>query len=1158
MATTPTFLGPDGVYRTRYIFTTDQSTRFFTGQMDADTVDMRVSVRGGAESTDPDLITFEGTSFTIPNPSAFPEGLPLLAGSNLITVRSVLTNGETTAYGTIQANLALDRDTRSLVPPPTGVFLEQKDQTVTVSLIGGEGADVVGYNFYAATAPGGGLGGYKRINIGLVTAYESDEDVAVIGSLTADSVIDTNDDGSPVTDPLYFRVIGTQRDEDGAVISTDFDEQVEVPETAGRLRTMTYTALVITLKRYSFTHDRGGSANSTYPTIPNSEFTTVPSEDPLYYTVTAIYLIDGIEYESSMSQEVAGHPLKVTSSIADLPAVSRQQIIRDSTLSIFRARPDVDVKPGSYLRDTFLDPFATEAERLRFIINFLQSAQSFTTLLAIDDPSGSGTSVSVPQSPYKIALKQAFFLQDNLSTQNLIDNAFDHLAARRGVTRLLGQRSKGEATFYVTIRPANTRYMPLGTIVSGGGNRYRTISGARITSSGAGSIFNPGTGRWSATAYVEAEEIGSAGNVAAGQITTIVDGPRGVKVTNGSSLFGGKDAESNYALAVRADGVLSSVDTGTYRGYVQTATKTAGVEQVNVVDGGHALMMRDMDLTTGEHWGGKVDVWVRGSNLAAVTDTFAFSFQTVVDGIFNPVGDIQNLRFRVVNTAVNADNPIIEMMNNAEWGYEFKATNASDGSTTVLDLTDATIIAPDGLQLSTDYNDPNVLHLTDIFEGTYRYRTSNTHEFTRQPVTEILSFYRVDSNGVQQVVSDSAYRLFHPSGPLELGRSTEAENYLQVIQPTDGTAPVNLPSGIPIAVTGESHTLLDSPEYLSNLGVNKRTVHIWNVERTVEYRGPYHPGTAQRDFSFVDELGQRPVAFTMIAAGALEAGMSVVVDYEHDENYVVKYKTNSLIGVVQTALDVVRHSTADVLAKSAFSVGVDLQATVVLQQNQTVSVVDGAIRTALGRLAGRLGLGLPLRQGDVIKTIESTAGVSYVVVPMVEMDRQDGSVVVQESVVTTEENTDWVEITAWSTDAVKVYLLINPLRYGTANGGGDFNEFRGIRMDDIPLTLNRGVPAVSGSPLKGVSMSACIIGDGGAAVSGYTGLTARRVLVALPVGTTPSSGSFTVTYIVDKTDVTTPEVKNIEPGPLGYLELGDLEFTYDEDEDFTSQVTRER
>jgi len=141
---------------------------------------------------------------------------------------------------------------------------------------------------------------------------------------------------------------------------------------------------------------------------------------------------------------------------------------------------------------------------------------------------------------------------------------------------------------------------------------------------------------------------------------------------------------------------------------------------------------------------------------------------------------------------------------------------------------------------------------------------------------------------------------------------------------------------------------------------------------------------------------------------------------------------------------------------------------------------------------------------------------------------------------------------------VKVYLLTNPLLYGTANGGGDFNEFRGVRMNDLPLTVNRGVPAVSGSPLKGVSMSACIIGDGGASIPNYTGLTARRVLVALPVGTDPSDGEFKVTYIVDKTNVTTPEVKNIEPGPLGYLELGDLEFTYDEDEDFASQVTRER
>ena len=93
MASTPTFLAPDGVYREEFNFTTDIDRRFFTGTMDADTVDMKVGLRGAAPTTDPDLILFSGTSFTIPNPAVYPDGLELLPGSNNIEVQSVLTEG---------------------------------------------------------------------------------------------------------------------------------------------------------------------------------------------------------------------------------------------------------------------------------------------------------------------------------------------------------------------------------------------------------------------------------------------------------------------------------------------------------------------------------------------------------------------------------------------------------------------------------------------------------------------------------------------------------------------------------------------------------------------------------------------------------------------------------------------------------------------------------------------------------------------------------------------------------------------------------------------------------------------------------------------------------------------------------------------------------
>ncbi len=1153
MAMTPTFLGPDGKYREHYIFTTDVLYRFFAGQMDSDTADMQVSIRGGGFSANPDYIQFEGTSFIIPNPSAYPEGLQLFPGANRIEVKSVLTNGEATAVGLVEANLSVDRDIRAVSLAPAGVYIERLDRTIKLVVTGLSDPDVVGYNFYASISPGGGVSGYKKISLQPVISYTTEESTTDLGTLGVDADVVLNNDGSPAASPLYLRTMGMQINQAGEELQGDFDEALVIPDAVTRFRVNTSVSAVSVTKKFTFIHDRAAQpTDPVHPAVPYNEFQAIPSEDPLYYTVTAIYYINGVEYESAMSPEVSGTPLVVTPQVADLPAVTRQQIVRDTVLSIFRSHPEVDVKPGTYLRDTFIDPFSTEAERIRFIVGFLQAGQSFTTLLAIDDPNSTGASISVQQSATKLALLQAFYLQDTQSVQNLIDNAFDHLAARRGLQRRSGQRARGEVIFYVTRRPTSTRYIPIGTIVASGGIQFRTVSAARISPSGVGTTYNPATGRWSTRAYVQAVTAGESGNLTRNQITTIQGGPTDVQVTNPDDTYGGRNTESNFDLAVRADGVLASVDSGTYRGYMQKATGVAGVRQANVVEAGHTLMMRDLDVTTGRHWGGKVDVWVRGESIANIMDTFAFSFETVIDGQFEPVGDIGNLRFRAVNPSLSAANPIMEILNIPDWNIEFRDVTAGIS----LNLQGAEIIPPDGLQLSALYNDPTLIRIRDEYRGSYRFRTSNKHVFVRQPVTEITSFTQIPSAGTQRIVSPSAYNLFHPSDPMDLGRSTEAGDYLRVVDPLDGTPVENIPTGVPIVVTGEGHVLLQGPEYLNNLGVSQYTIHIYNVERTIEYNGPFHP-TTDKDFTLINEDGEIPVAFVPVTGGRLLEGMRVLVDYQHDENYLVSYTTNSVVQTVQNVLEESRHCTADVVVKETIPMGVDISGTVVVLKNQSTSMVDGNIRTALGRLFGALSLGQPLRQSDVIQAIESVQGVSYAVVPLTHMALQDGAIIVRETVVTSQSGTDWVRLTnsGWETSAINVYLVNTPLYSNTLNGGGAENEFRGVFFDDVPLTLYPSIPQYDGTPLKGTPYGACIIGNAGMSIPGHSGVnTANRVLIALPSDISPSDGTLKVTYIAEGDD----GVKNIEPGPTEYLVLGDLDFIYDEDKDFSSLVTGRR
>lgn len=1150
MATnTPKFLAPDGVYREQYIFTTDMVNRFFTGSMSADTVDMQISIRGSGFTSDPDLVYFEGTQFIVPNPSAYPQGLRLLSGSNEIKVKSVLTSGHTTDVGVVRANLSADRDVRAIILPPSGVYVERFDQRVKIIVDGLDDTAVVGYNFYASVSPGGGTTGYTQINLSLVTSGNQTAVYSPLGSVEVDAITATNQDGSHKADPQYFRITGTQIDKNGLVLQTDFDQLLNIPETTGQFKSSVGVQNVRYVKRYSFDHDRrSNEASTNYPTIPNSDFNSIPDTDPLYYVITAVYFISGKEYESSLSPELAAYPLSVTPAIAMLPTVSRQQIVRDTVLSIFRSHPEIDDKPGSILRDTVIDPFSTEAERIRFILGFVQAAQTVATLLPIDDPGNTGFSIPVSQSEYKIALKQAFFLKDNESVQNMVDNMFDHVAARRGTTRGNGKRSQGEVTLFVKTRPVSDITIQIGTQITSGNASFRTTSTATISATGGQSFYSPSTGRYFTRAFIQATEVGSLGNVSAGQIRTISGAPGGVQVLNEAATFGGTDLESNSDLAARSEGILSSVDSGTYRGVNQTAVDVPGVRQVNVVDAGHALMMRDYDTTLGKHTGGKVDVWIRGDNFATVSDSFAFTFDTVTNGQFEPVGDVANMVFRAINTKLTVDNPIIEMLDFPVLGLGF--VNSTTGQ--IFDLTDSTIIKPDKIQLSSAHNDPANLHYTDAYTGSYRFRTGSAYIFTRQPVTDVVSLI----GEVSGAIPDQDFKLFHGSDPLDYGRSSEAGDYMLVIQ-SPGVDPItSIPSSQPVVVTDEHHVFLGNTEFLGSLGIQPLTVHVWNADKTVEYRGQHTPeALGDKDFVLVAQHGETPMGLRATATARFKEGDELLVSYNHDEVFTITYTTNSLVGLSQQAIDNNRHITADVIVKDALAVGVNIKATVVIQRNQVTTTVDGGIRTNLARLFGAMVMGQPIRQSDIIAAIDDTPGVAYVVSPLTQLCKSDGSQVVREFLLTDTIGTDYVLIPDWSSDTVKVYLINQQLESATIDSGGEINESKAVFQGPVRLTLHPTTPDVYGSTIKLTTQAAFIIGSDGLVIPGVAfESTKRRVLIALGPDAKPSDDDYFVSYTIYGDS----GVKNITPGPTEYLELGNLEFIYDEDTDFEALVRGRR
>ena len=1137
MATSPRFLSPDNQLRSELRFSTTSTSRFFQGDLPPKTVDVQVSIRGGAFTSNPDLITFVGDSFTVPNPSTFGDGLGLLTGDNEIRVRATLAGGGLSPEGLVVASLVSNQNIID-ASPPSGFTVERNFDDITLNLVGLLESKVQGYNFYASTDPGGGVTGYFKINASLISNSLSFNESSPLFNLNVQST-------SQDTDPLFFEFQAQQENANGDLLEVDARERVQIPDTVSKFETSVSINSINTVNLFSFKHNRNATLTSEPPTIPNTNFSNLLNTDPIFYTATAVYFdrASNLEVESPFSTEVVANPVSIQANIGSLPIVSRQTILEGISVSIFRSRPDISIQPGSVIRDTVIDPLTSELERLQFIIDFLYRSSSFATLLDIDDPFDSGVSLPVAQSTYKQALKQAFFLINDSSTQQIVDNAFLKLASNFGLTRLLGVRSRGEVTFFTTSIPTRTLAVPLGTLLNGGS--FKTIEAVSIPLSQAASFFNPTTGRYSINASIEAVEVGSVFNVTVGQVNS--GAPIGLSVSNSAPTFGGSDLETNRKLANRSLRTLSSVDTGTERGLLQIAASSAGVTSTDIASAGDPLMQRDLN-SEGNHTGGKVDVWVRGDQITEITDSFAFSFEIKRDVQLVIQGDPSNYIFRILDPNLSVSNPILEMLDYPSIGYGLK--NATTGLD--FDLTDAQIISFNLIQLSTSVPQPAVT-LTNVVLGDYRYRTGQQFILSRQPVRDLISLV----GAVTGVVDARTYKLVRPYSPLGQGRSQQASNYLQLTDPNNSS--LTTPSGAPIAVTDEEHVLIgEFVEFVNNLGAFSLTLKVYNSDKSILYVSPFDPINSP-DYTIIEGDQTTPISIRRTETSAISSGDTVIFEYSHDENLTVKYTTNLIVGTVQADIEEDRHVTADILVKETLTSQVDITATIVTQIGTSFSIVDQNLRESLNTLINSLRPGDSLRQSDVVEVLDNTVGVSYVVLPLIKMVKSQGSLVVREELAAPQP-TDVFLVSSWSNASVNVWVVKDSLSSATTDGGGSDGSFVGVFKGELEMELQKSNPNVLGNG----SDRSFIIGKDGLSIPNYSDddtliadgyltlseiksrraeISGNRILVSLAVGDSPSDNPLAVTYEVGEDEGS----KDLDTSPVVYLTPGSFEFTFDED-----------
>lgn len=1140
MASAPQIEARDGSFTQNLVLTTNQKALFIAGTVAASTIDLQVSINGGPFVSDATLVRLDGTLFEVPNPASFPEGLDLALGVNTLLLRAIDLVGSVSAASSAQVT-RVQSSTQFDSVIPSGIRVHRKRDAVAILISKTLPTDnpaftdqleFQGFNVYASTAPGGTTGSFK-VNAQLLTDVTAQEED--VTELTSTQTVFT-------PQGTFARTVVTLEDAFGQVLSTVSDTSVDV---SGSVTSMQFKG---SMSSYSledfvqFIHIRNGLEADGI--INSDQWVDVQDTEPLYYTVTGVYFdpSQNLTFETPRSQEVLGTPLTIDTNIRDLPGRSQFQVVTDYVRAIQLVDADISLVPGSTTRDVSIDPFASEAERIWFVLDFSHRSQSFLTLLQIDDANGDGISDSVAGSSYKQALKAALGLSTDSSVQSLIDAQFDKLAGNFTKTRLPGRPSIGQVVFFTPVRPTVDVPIPAGSVVSTNADPDNGLPSVRyvvggtfvLAAANADAAFNFDTQQYEITVDVSAEVLGSSGNRSAGQIVNVVSGPTGLQVTNREATTFGTDRESNSDLAVRAQLGLVSVDAGTEGGYAAAAAESIGIVKSKIVKSGDPLMMRDYDEVRHKHIGGKVDIWVQGLRERTVTEKFSFSFEVARD-IRCQIIDVPTLTFRVLDSRVTVDTPIVELLDDLTQGLGVR--NVTTGND--YDVTGVVLVDFETFRLNTSIPQP-ATNINDIITADYRFRSVNQFTFSLQPVRRVVSVTG-QSSGPLDITQ--GFDLFKTDDPLLTGESTIAKDYL-VINQVGG-----IPTGDSITVTDEAHILIGfNNEPLKNVGINTATLKVFNRTRSIEYNGPT---TVAPDYDIVAGTATTPIKIVRTTASQILNGETVVVDYSHDENFTVQYVINDLLQQLQQQVDSKRHITADVLVKQAVQNSVDIDTTVQLKQGASKDTVDPAIRTNVSIELNNKLIGQGVAQSDVINAIDSTTGVDFQVLPLARMGYADGSRKLRVAMLSTN-----VPLTALDIGGNHVFILVNALAFPTTDGGGLPTEHKGVFEDDEAMVLAATLSTVGSLPNQ-----AYIIGNGGASITGYSDdatliaagfttpeeilaerlrLTANHVIVSLSGAGSPTDNpdqhSYATSYVirgdVGPHDIVATQVESLETGDL--------------------------
>lgn len=269
-------------------------------------------------------------------------------------------------------------------------------------------------------------------------------------------------------------------------------------------------------------------------------------------------------------------------------------------------RPSADSKPGTVVRDLFLELPASELALL------YDSVADVSNLQSIRLTSGSD---------------------------------LDNLLANYGLSRREAAKSSGLVLFTFNTIPASIAINKNDLVIASNGLSFAVSNGLSVTPANANYYRSIATkfkndldflgisDQFAVEATVQATTPGTTGNISKYGITrTNIAGPS--NVTNIFAFTGGSDQEDDPSFRNRGLAIFSGSSTGTTLGYRNTALTNSNVLDVLVIEPGDPLMTRDgavvvenedgVSTIISEGSGGKIDIIILGTRLAEYTDSFIY------------------------------------------------------------------------------------------------------------------------------------------------------------------------------------------------------------------------------------------------------------------------------------------------------------------------------------------------------------------------------------------------------------------------------------------------------------------------------------------------------------------------------------------------------